>query len=244
MEKNIKIKASDGKTIYGILRGPLSRPVIILVHGLAGHMNEALHHNAAAYFEKRGFSSFRFGLYSWQKGARKLHECTFSTHGKDIDNVIKYLESHGAKRIFIAGHSYGFPSILHTGHRTFRAVAAWDGSLLPKNHIDVPLHSKNPKGRIIDEGYFVIVGEQMAKDSHRISSLKLLESFEQPILFVTVDSNTEGNLSGATKMYKSFKGKKELVVIKGATHNFTEEGKEEKLYAATIKWFKKYECGR
>jgi hypothetical protein len=30
------------------------------------------------------------------------------------------------------------------------------------------------------------------------------------------------------------------VVVKGGTHCFTEDGKEEELYAATVKWFKKF----
>ncbi len=33
---------------------------------------------------------------------------------------------------------------------------------------------------------------------------------------------------------------KELVVIKNAHHNFTEDGKQEELYAATVRWFKKF----
>ncbi len=240
MEKAIKIRTPDRKIIYGVLRGLLNKPVVVLVHGLAGHMNEAMHYNAARYFEKRGFSSFRFGLYSWQKGARKLHECTFSTHGKDIDTILKYLELYGAKNIFIVGHSYGWPSILHAKHRIFKAVAAWDGSLLPTNHVDVPMRSKKPKGRIIDEGYFVIVGEKMAKDSRKIKSLDLIKKFNRPIGFITVDNNIEGNLNGARRMLEAAKQPKELVVIKGATHTFWEDGKEEELYAATVKWFKKF----
>ena len=240
MEKSVKIKTPDGKKIFGILRGSLNKPVIVLVHGLAGNMNEAMHYNAARYFEKHGFSSFRFGLYSWEKGARKLHETTFSTHGKDIDVVVKYLESHGAKKIFVAGHSYGWPSILHTKHRTFKAVAAWDGSILPTNNVDIPKRIQKPKGRIYDEGYFLIIGEKMAKDSHKIKSLELMKKFDEPVSFITVNNDVLGNISGMTTMHKAFKGKKELVVVKGATHTFWEDGKQEELYAATVKWFKRF----
>lgn len=240
MEKVLKIKSSDGKTIHAILRGSLHNPVIVHVHGLAGNMNEAMHYNAARYFEKAGFSSLRFNLYSWEKGSRKLHESTFSTHGEDIAAVLTYLISQGAKKIFIVGHSYGFPSILHSKNRNFTAVAAWDGSILPTNHVDVPKRIEKPKGRLVDDGYFIIVGEQMAKDSHTIKSLDLLKTFGQPISFITVDNNTNGNLSGAQEMFKATSQQKELVVIKGATHNFSEEGKQEALYKATIKWFKRF----
>lgn len=240
MEKALKIKAADGKTVHAILRGSLRKPVIVLVHGLAGNMNEAMHYNAARYFEKEGFSSLRFDLYSWQKGARRLHESTFSTHGKDIDAVLTYLTSHGARKIFIAGHSYGFPSILHSKKRRFVAVAAWDGSILPVNHVDTPKRIREPRGRLVDFGYYIVVSEQMAKDSRTIKSLDLLKIFEQPISYITVDDNADGNLAGARRMFKATTQKKELVVIKGAHHNFSEEGAQEALYKATIKWFKRF----
>ncbi len=241
MEKVLKIKTPDGKTINALLRGSLRNPVIVHVHGLAGNMNEAMHYNAARYFEKQGFASLRFDLYSWEKGTRKMHESTFSTHGKDIDTVLSYITSRGAKKIFLVGHSYGFPSILHTKNRNFTAVASWDGSILPTNHVDVPERIEKPKGRLImDNGYLIVVSEEMAKDSHTIKSLDLLKSFEQPISYITVDDNVNGNLSGAQRMFKTTSQKKELIVIKGAHHTFSEDGKQDQLYKATIKWFKKF----
>ena len=240
MEKVLKIKTSGNKTIQAILRGSLRNPVIVQVHGLAGDMNTALQYNAARYFEKHGFSSLRFNLYAWEKGSRRLHETTFSTHGEDTDAVLAYLKSQGAKKIFITGHSYGFPSILHTRDRSFIAVAAWDGSILPKNHVDMPERIEKPKGRLVDFGYYIVVGEQMAKDSRSIKSLDLLKTFEQPISYITVDDNIDGNLEGAQRMFKATRQKKELVVIKGGHHNFSEEGKQEALYKATLRWFKKF----
>ena len=101
MEKEIQIKTPDKKKIIGILRGPINKPLIVLVHGFCGHKNEAMHFNAVRYFEKHGFSSFRFNLYSWRKESRKLHECTLKTHGADIDVVLKSLKAKGAKKIYI-----------------------------------------------------------------------------------------------------------------------------------------------
>jgi dienelactone hydrolase len=240
MEKEIIIKTSNKKVIYGIFRGSFKQPVIVLVHGLAGNMNEALHYNAARFFEKHGFATLRFNLYFWQKDARKLHECTFKTHGKDIDVVTEYLKTKGVKRIFIVGHSYGFPSILFSNNKNFTAGVSWDGSVLPKNHVDISPKIQKPKGRIIDDGYFIIVGEKMAKDSRKTSSLTLLREFRIPIKFITVSSTKDGNLEGAKQMYKNAHEPKEIKMIKGAQHNFTEDGKQEKLYSETVKWFKKF----
>jgi pimeloyl-ACP methyl ester carboxylesterase len=240
MERPISIQTPDKKTIHGLLRGSVRRPLIVQVHGIAGNLNEALHYNAAGYFERHGFSSFRFNLYSWQKRARKLHECTFRTHGRDIDTVLRYLQSRGAKNIFLVGHSYGLPSILHAELRTFLAAAAWDGSLLPTNHVDLPKRIQKPQGRLRDEGYLIVVGEEMARDSRRIKSLDLLKKWDKPISFITVNDNKDGNWKSAKRMHKAVKGAKELIVIRGAHHNFAEEGKQEKLYAATVRWFKRW----
>jgi hypothetical protein len=63
MEKVLKIKTKDGKIIRAVLRGFLSKSVIMQVYGLVGDVNTALQGNVARCFEKDGFSSLRFNLY-------------------------------------------------------------------------------------------------------------------------------------------------------------------------------------
>lgn len=239
MEKEHKIKTPDGKFIEGILRGSLRRPLILIVHGLCGNMNEALHYNAARYFEASGFSSFRFNLYSWKKQHRKLHECTLKTHGSDIDAVVKFLQSKGAKKIYVVGHSYGFPSILHSKYEHIQALVSWDGSVLPKDDFKkLQSVTKPVKGRLLDEGYLTIIGEAMVKEEASVDSKKLAKDYNIPTKLVTIPKG--GNLSGAKKIYKGMQEPKELTVIKGASHNFIEEGKQEELYRKTVSWFKKF----
>ena len=185
MEKALRIKTPDKKYIDGLLRGSIGKPLIVLVHGLCGNMNEALHFNAARYFEKAGFSSFRFGLYSWCKGNRKLHECTIQTHGQDIDTVVKYLRSKGAKKIFLVGHSYGFPSILNADTSNIQGIVSWDGSMIPHTFFNGLPRIKTPKGYLIDEGYLTVVGDKMVQEAKTGSSLKWLKKITAPIKIIT-----------------------------------------------------------
>lgn len=239
MEKNIKIRTPDKKTIDGILRGTFKQNLIVLTHGLCGNMNEAMHYNAARFFEKHGFATFRFNLYSWEKTNRKLHECTLKTHGQDIDTALRYLRSKGTKKIFIIGHSYGFPSILHSKDRDFDAVISWDGSCLPHDHFDKLKKTKQLKGRVLDEGFSAIMGEKMAREANTSSSIELLKHITVPVKYITV-SGKSGNHAVSKKMYKETRGRKELKVIRGATHNFTEDGKQEELYVATLEFLKRF----
>ncbi len=239
MEKEYKIKASDGKIIEGILRGSIKKPLIVIVHGLCGNMNEALHYNATRYFEKEGFSSFRFNLYSWGKQSRKLHECTLRVHGNDINTVCTFLISKGAKTIFVVGHSYGFPSILCAGSSNICALVSWDGSVLPTKSLSSLKKISEPiRGRLLDEGYVVIVGEEMVKEENKINSVKLARDFKKPTKLITIPK--DGNLKGAKKIMKSISQKKQMTVIHGASHNFTEQSKQAELYKETTEWFKRF----
>ncbi|MEK7187914.1 MAG: hypothetical protein AAB691_03675 [Patescibacteria group bacterium] len=240
MEKKVQIKTPDKKIIYGVLRGSLKKPLIIQVHGLTGNMNSAIHYNAARYFEKAGFSDFRFNLYDWQKGARKLHECTLKTHGQDIDTVIKYFASRGVKKILLVGHSYGFPSILCAKDRKFATVVSWDGSRLPHTFFDKVKYIKNPKGALYAGECLVFVGDRMIKEAHMLNSEKILKTFDKPIKFITVHDKHEGNLIPTKKMYRVANEPKELTIIKGGSHTFWEDGKQEVLYKETVSWFKKF----
>jgi dienelactone hydrolase len=240
MEKDLTIRTPDNKFIYGTLRGSLNKPLIVIVHGLAGYKDEAMHYNAARYFDAHGFSSFRFNLYSWQKNARKLHECTIKTHGRDIDTVLGYFNKKGVRKIFVVGHSYGLPSILHTKNRIFKAAASWDGSFLPRSTFKKLPRSIKPRGRFLDEGYLVVMGEAMVEEESKVNSLELLKSFYKPMLFIAAKGKQQTNLFGAREMYRVSMKDKKLVVVNGANHNFTEEGKQEELYSVTVKWFKKW----
>lgn len=55
MQKEVRIKTTDKKTIFGTLDTPKgkSKGLIIFVHGLTGHHNEHIFFNAAKYFTKK-----------------------------------------------------------------------------------------------------------------------------------------------------------------------------------------------
>ncbi|MEK7649751.1 MAG: DUF1749 domain-containing protein [Patescibacteria group bacterium] len=238
MEKNLRLKTKDKKIIYAKLRGSLNKPTIVLVHGLTGHMDEAMHYNAARFFEKNGFSVFRFNLYDWQKGARNLGECTLKIHGQDIDTVVDYLRKNGAKKIFVVGHSYGAPSILSSAKKDFDGVIFWDGSYMP---VIVKFFYgckfiKAINGRILNEGFEVVLREELIRESKTVDSLDLIKKIQAPIKIILAGKGVL--IGGGKKMYKSANNPKSLSVIKGAGHNFAEEGKQEELFKVTLAWLK------
>lgn len=101
MEKSIKIKTGDGHYIYGTLNTSKSKSdrLIIFVHGLDGHKNEHIYYNSVDFFNKKGFSTFRFDFYSGENKSRNLSKTTISTQVKDLDVIRKYFSGKFKKNI-------------------------------------------------------------------------------------------------------------------------------------------------
>lgn len=238
MEKEIKIPIGKKKYIYGILRGALNNPLIIFVHGFTGHKNEHQFFNGARFFEKKGFSSFRFDLYNWHKDARKLEDCTLSLHGKDLDMVVTYFRKKDVKKIFAAGHSYGGVTILLSRKRDFDAVVLWDGT----GDGDTPINARYLKELnryYFDEwSYGFTVGRAMYKENKKLKPSKLIKDVYVPIKIIVAGAG--GLIDDGKRLFRNANEPKDLAMIKGATHVFDEDGAEEELFKETYNWVRKF----
>ncbi len=129
-EKELNFNIDKNTKIYGVLNLPDSDSdsVIIMVHGLTGHMNEHQFFNAAKFFNQKGFTVYRFNLYDWRKKSRKFREFTLEQAGKDLDFVVNKLKNKGFNKIGVIGHSYGGPTILVSNIKNYDVMAFWDPS--------------------------------------------------------------------------------------------------------------------
>lgn len=239
MEQLLKISTSDKKVIYGRLRGSVDKPLVVFVHGLGGRMDQHIFYNGARFLEKNGVSSFRFNLYSWEKDARKLSECTLETHSYDLDRVIEYFRKKGTKKIFVVGHSFGGPTILLSKKKDFDGVILWDPSY------GDPLSFENPK-YVPSLGMYkvtwefdVLINKAMIEEAKTLKEReeKEIRKLSVPIKIITAE---EGWLTeGGKKYYQLANEPKEYVVIESAKHTFDEDGVEDKLLKETLGWIKK-----
>ena len=240
MEKLLKVPTSDNKVIYGRLRGPLSQPLVIFVHGLGGIMNQHIYYNGARFLERNGISSFRLNLYGWEKDARNLIECTIDTHSYDLDKVVEYFRKKGVKKIFVVGHSFGGPTILLSKDKNFDGVILWDPSYdTPKSFEEFEYLPALDMYRV-RWGIDVLIGKKMfeAKSKLRDREEKGIQKIAVPIKIITAG---RGFLVWGGKRYYTLANEpKAHVVIKNADHLFDEDGAEEKLFEETIIWIKRF----
>jgi dienelactone hydrolase len=222
MQKQIKLRVSGGKYIYGHLQGGFGLPVIIFVHGYKGSKDESKYIHAANYFEKLGYATFRFNLYSKADGAKRVEDTTLSEQAGDLDVVLGYFKREGFPKIYVVAHSMGGLVILLTKKKIFDAAVLWDGAVDTKLGLE-DLHK---------------VSLEMFEEINSMDPLALIQATQVPIKLIWAENSILRELEN--NFYKSANQPKDNCTIKGASHDFSEPGVEDELFRETYAWFKSY----
>lgn len=217
----------------------MKNPLIVFVHGLGGHKDEHIYFNGARYFEKQGYTTFRFDLYRYKKDARKLQDCTLSTHAQDLDNVVRYFRNKKVKTVFVVGHSFGGPTILLSKQKDFDKIVLWDPSINPKNLEKDVKYIKDFDAYYVDWGAAVIIGKRMVEEGKLIKPLLLIRQIHVPIKLIFAG---KGELKERDwkRYFDNANQPKATTVIPNASHNFNEDGTEEKLFEETLSFIKNF----
>jgi pimeloyl-ACP methyl ester carboxylesterase len=243
MEKKLRLKTSDGHVIYGTLNSAAkTHDLAIFVHGLTGFQNEHIFYNAARFFPKKGIATFRFDLYSGEKGGRTLTDCTIKTHAADLEQVVKHF-SPKYKKIHLVGHSLGGPTIVLANLQKITSITLWDPSDLVglagmvRNIERGWKKSRVPGEYVISWGTEYLLGKAMAEEYKTLRPVTQIAKVDVPVKVIAA---AQGSESGGRAYFKHAKAPKEFVVIKNCGHTFDEEGKEEELFKETFDWIKKW----
>lgn len=230
MEKELKIPLGQNKVAYGTLFGDLKNPLIIFVHGFTGHKDEHIFFNGARFFEKNGYSSFRFNLYGDANDARKLNDSPLSQNAEDLDIVIDFFNKKGVNKIYVVGHSYGGLVILLSKYQKFDKACLWDPSYNPNGITDEAEYLKEKDLYYFDKWEFAFtIGKKMYEENKTINPEELIKKIKVPVKII---------LAGNGRLKNYWRNQKNSIIIPGATHTFSEYGTEEKLFEETLNWIK------
>jgi len=244
-ETEVKTPLSDSNLfIYGTLRGDYSNPLIILCHGYGGWMHEMLLYNGARYFEKEGFSTLRLSMYGGGENSRKISESDVKTHASDVDDVVAFAKNAGAEWVGVAGHSYSGMAIVYSNKQAFDAACLWDPT--HTDGYDEPQAIKNLRDDFVFvdsiNAYVSGIGSghvyaKAVFDNNYPKSDEMAAKFSVPTCVINA-SWSEGQQSYGKKYVENINAESNQVIIPDSTHPFTTEGAAEKLFAATIEFFK------
>lgn len=244
MEKELRLKTKDGHIVYGVLNSTKNRSkkLVIFVHGLTGHPNQHTFYNAAKFFPKKGFSTFRFDLYSGEKRGRLLTHTSIKQHAEDLNLVIEYFRKK-YKKLFLVGHSLGGVTILQADYNKSDGIVLWDSSVKKKYHlvgIDDTIRYNKALGKYIlkwREEY--LISKAMNREMTRLPEPKdLVAAVKVPIKIIVAGKGIL--VRGGREYYKHASEPKDFALIKNAGHSFNEEGAEEQLFSETLAWVKKF----
>lgn len=240
MEQLVKIPTPDNKIIYGRLRGDLSWPLVVFVHGLGGLMDQHIYYNAARFMEKHRLATFRFNLYDQKSDTRNLSDCTLATHSSDLDTVTGYFRNMGVKHIVAVGHSFGAPAILLSSKQDFNIVILWDPSYGVPKSFQNATYIKEVDMYQCRWNFDVLISKRMYEEGQ---TLKTKEEAAIRKLAAPVKIISAGNgflIEGGKRYYELANKPKAYVIIEGAGHTFDEEGVEEKVFQETLDWIEQY----
>lgn len=241
MEQKIKINVEDGYRICGTLNynKVIKKKLIIFVHGLTGHQNEHQFYNAVKFFNRKGYSTFRFDLYSMDNNSRSLTNSTMAKHISDLNLVISHFKNR-YEQIFLVGHSLGGMIILQSNISPIVSLVLWDPSLkkglMELVNKDCHFNEKIRK-YIVSWGVEYLLDEKMINEWKNINDDSVIENISKPVKIICAEKGSVKRLW--QKYFLKIKAEKEFFIIKNAGHCFDEEGSEEKLFKGTLDWFKK-----
>ncbi len=241
MEKEITIQTPDKKLIYGTLGNAKnkSEKLIIFIHGFTGNQNEHIFFNGSKFLTEKGFDTFRFNLYGWQKEARRFKEVKISLHGNDITTVVKHFRKK-YKKVFVVGHSYGGTSLLFSDSSLIDGFVFWDASYISSADSREDLgYDKKVKKYIYDFGIEYFVGKEFIDELKNFPDCgRLIKEIHKPVLFVI--SGRKGNAKAGRKYFTVANKPKKLLNIKHADHCFDNWKDEEKLLEETYLWLNQF----
>jgi len=244
MESPFVLDTPDGFKIYGLLNTSSKKrntKAILHVHGLGQSMHDYNAICLAHSFPSKGYDVIRVNLYHWEKQARRLIDCTISTHANDINLLIKFFKKK-YKKLFCTGHSYGGPSLMSAKVNEFSAISLWDPSYIPQKIISAKDLKKEGAFYIDTAGTGSLLGQALMDEAEKFDqahSIKLSKKCKKPIQVIYADKNSFWIKQGES-FHTYAKGPTDERRIKLSKHCFWEEGAIAPLLRYTRQWFDQF----
>jgi hypothetical protein len=234
VESEISIEANDGKKIFGTLNreGDDCDRLIVFVHGLSDNRNHRIVFNASKFFRKN-FDTFRPSLYSAEKGARSLDDCSIGTFVEDMNTVI-YEFQEDYDEIFLVCHSLGFV-VMDCDLSQVDGLILWDPALsLEEGRIQNMEYKPELNSYLINWGVTYLINNQLKIDWENVNDERLIRNLDVPVSIIMAGRNDLKK--GWKQKLDGFKVDYKFLVIEGASHGFVKEGIEDKLFEKSMKW--------
>jgi len=223
-----KVWLKDGNhMLSAILYEPGSnrtKTIIVCAHGLFSNKKSMTYREFTEAMKKLGIATLVFDFYGHGESSGKTEGITISIGISNILTALKYVKSLGYRNVGILGSSFGGICSIMAASRTkisfmmLKAPVVFNyKEVISNKRIDVKKWRKD--GKILyDNGKFL--GYKFYADSTRYNGYTAARKIKIPVIIVHGSRDEIVPIEQSKKVSRIFKNCR-LVVLKGATHNFT-----------------------
>jgi len=232
----------EREKVVGSLHKTRSNKCVIITHGLARNRSERLYVEFAKELERNNINAFRFDFRGFGESEGKSEKFSHFTECKDIKDTISYLNRKFQMEKFgVVGHSHtGIVALMATAlDERINAVVCWNGAFRPqKAWSSKEIKLITTKGYLYYKG--VKIGIPLYESAKRIRPEEYAKKVRVPVLLLHGVKDESVPLEESEFIYSKLAGKKKLIKVKGGDHFFTLPEVRKKVFALSLKWFKKY----
>lgn len=223
MEEEIRTSTDNGAVVYARLREVPGAPIVVISHGMTGHMNGRLELGFARRLERNGYSSLRYNSYDWADDARNLCEMGLQEHLADLGAVIAWAREQGPSVVAL-GHSFGATCIVLRGAESIAAGILWDPA--PQKdwaemNRNIATFDAERRQYVQRERVAVIFSERMLQEVEQADAASAAKGFNAPLLVIS--SPEWPHINRAGQEYAEQAPHSTRIEIAGADHNFTDD---------------------
>jgi pimeloyl-ACP methyl ester carboxylesterase len=235
----------QGEHIVGVLHdvSATTRKCIISCHGLLASKDSNKYITLGRTLSSQGIPVARFDFRGCGESTGQLSESHVTNRLKDLDLVIEYLKKeHNYSNFGLFGSSMG-------GFISFLKASSY-----PQIKVMVSLSSPYSMNELfethkIDESHFeidsIIFGEKFVNDMLKNGSLntEILTNIRCPVHIFQGDSDGLVPVEHAKKIYNGLSSVKEIKIIPGGDHVFSQQSHLNEIITISSEWFRKYITG-
>jgi esterase/lipase len=246
---NISFKNDRGMELPGILDGEGNKKGVVLCSHFTGFKELTHLYHVAKALEEKGIAALRFD-YSDCIGASSGGTCEDMalTHQiRDTSGAISFLEDQGIESIGLMGHSLGGTTAIVTAANDTRIKALVPVAALAKAEWDILFKAKLSEWKA--QGFITFPtwkkGEIKIKygfyrDLSKYDCTKLIRATDAPVRVIHPGNDQTVTIQNAQGIYDNANEPKDLRIIDGANHMFSNKEHEKQMIDLCIEWFEKY----
>ncbi|MBD3210798.1 alpha/beta fold hydrolase [Candidatus Micrarchaeota archaeon] len=233
--------------LSGILDGEGKKGTVICSH-FTGFKEIRHYYKLAKSLAGNGMVALRFDYSDCIGQSEGSCEDMKLTHQvRDTLAAMDFLESKGVERIGLMGHSLGGTTAIATAANDARVKALVSVAALARLEWDTLFRKKAEQWK--KQGYITFpswkrgeikISYGFYKDLSKYDSTSLIRGVNAPVRVIHAGEDNLVSIENAKGIYENANEPKDLKIVEGADHMFSDSEHEDEMVNLCLKWFEKH----